>query len=214
RRAHGRRAGRRRAARSGRRVGGGRARAAGGRLARGLQAPPPRGRRRRHPPAALRQGAAAHPAGPARAVAARRARRRLMDVRLSPEQEALRDSVDRVVGRLGPRTVAELDDDERAAKLDAAVAAAGWRELRAAADGDRPLASAVEAALVAEGLARGLADAPFVGPTLAADIRRLAGAPPAVAPETVVLGPGLVELAGVAADDGPGGPLAVDAAGA
>jgi alkylation response protein AidB-like acyl-CoA dehydrogenase len=110
-----------------------------------------------------------------------------MDVRLSPEQEALRDSVARAVDRAGPKAVADLDDDERAAKLDAAVEASGWRELRAAGDGSAPLASAVEAALVAEELARGLADAPFLGPTLAADLRRRAGGAPASVPETVLL---------------------------
>ena len=48
-----------------------------------------------------------------------------MDVRLSSEQLALRDSVAQVVDRLGPRAVRDLDDAERAAKLDAAVAAVG-----------------------------------------------------------------------------------------
>ena len=100
-----------------------------------------------------------------------------MDVRLSPEQQALRDSAAQVVDRLGPRAVGELDDPERAAKLDAAVAASGWRELRTATDDGAPWASGVEVALVAEELGRGLADAPFLGPTLAAELRRLAGAP-------------------------------------
>ena len=66
----------------------------------------------------------------------------LMDVRLSPEQQALRDSAVQVVDRLGPRTVGELDDAERAAKLDAAVDAAGWRELRTGDDDGAPWASA------------------------------------------------------------------------
>ncbi|HEX5946470.1 MAG TPA: hypothetical protein VFY82_09345, partial [Acidimicrobiales bacterium] len=57
-----------------------------------------------------------------------------MDVRLSPEQQALRDSAAQVVDRLGPSAVGELDDAERAAKLDAAVDASGWRELRTATD--------------------------------------------------------------------------------
>ena len=113
-----------------------------------------------HPPAALGQGAAAHaprrvdpgPAGPGR--------ERLMDVRLSSEQQALRDSVAQVVDRLGPGTVRDLDDAERSAKLDAAVAASGWRELRVPVDGRAPLASGVEAAVVAEELGRGLADTP------------------------------------------------------
>ena len=128
-----------------------------------------------------------------------------MDVRLSPEQQALRDSVAQVVDRLGPHAVGALDDADRAAKLDAAVAASGWRELRAAEDGDAPLASGVEAAIVAEVLGRGSADTPFLGPTLAAELRRLAGAPSAIAPETVVLTADL---------SAPGGAVAIDAQGA
>src|SRR3954464_1027689 len=104
-----------------------------------------------------------------------------MDVRLSPEQQALRDSAVRVVDRLGPRTVADLDDTERAAKLDAAVDGAGWRELRTATEAGAPWSSAVEPSIVAEELARGLADTAFVGPTLAADLRRACRAPSAAA---------------------------------
>jgi alkylation response protein AidB-like acyl-CoA dehydrogenase len=134
-----------------------------------------------------------------------------MDVRLSPEQRALRDSVAQAIGRTGPKSVADLADRERAAKLDAAIEASGWRELRAAADGANPLASAVEVALVAEELARGLADAPFLGPTLAADLRRLAGAPTAITPETVLL---TADLTGPAPMPHPADPalaVAVDA---
>ncbi len=115
----------------------------------------------------------------------------LMDVRLSPEQRALRDSVSQVVNRSGPQAVGQLDDDERAAKLDAAVAGAGWRELRTATEEGTPWASGIEVAIIAEELARGVADTAFLGPTLAAELRRLAGAPAAVAPETVVLAPDL-----------------------
>ena len=136
-----------------------------------------------------------------------------MDVRLSAEQRALRDSAAQVVDRLGPSTVGALDDTERAAKLEAAVAATGWRELRAAADGDEPLASGVEAAIVAEELGRGLADAPFLGPTLAADLRRLVGAPPATTPETVALTSDLAAPASGADGAGPTGAIAVDAQG-
>ena len=134
-----------------------------------------------------------------------------MDVRLSPEQVALRDAAAQVVDRLGVHGVAELDDAERAAKLDAAVAASGWRELRTATDDGTPWASAVEVALVAEELGRGLADAAFVGATLAAELRRRAGAPAAGGPETVVLRADLGELA---TDEGgrvPPGALALDA---
>lgn len=78
-----------------------------------------------------------------------------MDVRLSPEQVALRDAAARLVRDLGPRTVADLDDVERRTKLDDAVAATGWRALLEDA-------SAVEAAIVTEEFARGLADVPLV----------------------------------------------------
>jgi alkylation response protein AidB-like acyl-CoA dehydrogenase len=136
-----------------------------------------------------------------------------MDVRFAPEQRALRDAAVQVVDRLGVRAVGQLDDHERSAKLDAAISASGWRELRAATDDGTPWSSAVEVAIVAEELGRGLADAPFVGPTLAAELRRRAGAPPAAAPETVVMAADLGSLA--VADDGlPPGAIAIDAHGA
>ena len=56
--------------------------------------------------------------------------RPLMDVRYTPEQAALRDSVAQIVDRFGPRAVGQLDDVERALTLDATIEAAGWRELR------------------------------------------------------------------------------------
>jgi alkylation response protein AidB-like acyl-CoA dehydrogenase len=133
-----------------------------------------------------------------------------VDVRLSPEQVALRDSAAQVVDRLGPATVAQLDDAERAGKLDAAVAAAGWRELRTPTEDGNPWASAVEVAVIAEELGRGLADTAFFGPTLAADLRRRAGAPLATAGETVALRRDLSRLA-EADDDAV---TAVDAHGA
>ena len=88
-----------------------------------------------------------------------------MDVRLSPVQQALRHAAVRVVERQGPQTVRDLDEGERAGRLDAAVEESGWRELRSAIDGGGPLASGVEAALVAEELGRGVADVPYLGPT-------------------------------------------------
>ena len=137
-----------------------------------------------------------------------------MDVRLSPEQIALRDAAAHVVDRLGPHAVGELDDPERAAKLDAAVDASGWRELRAATDDGTPWASGVEVALVAEELGRGLADTAFLGPILAADLRRQAGAPPATAPETVGLTSDLAAIACRPLGAPAGEVVAVDAAGA
>ncbi len=129
-----------------------------------------------------------------------------MHVRFSPEQDALRRSVAQVADRLGPQAVGQLDDGERRAKLDAAVAESGWRELRTPAEGGAPWASGVEVAIVAEELARGLADVAFLGPTLAAELRRLTGAPAADdAAETVALTGDLAAL---------GSTVAVDAAGA
>ncbi len=135
-----------------------------------------------------------------------------MDVRLSPEQQALRDAAARLVDRLGPRAVGELGATERTAKLDAAVTAAGWRELRTAADGDAPLASGVEVGIVAEELGRGLADVSFVGPTLASELRRMAGALPVTGVETVVLCPDLSSVARVVDGGVPAG-VAIDVQG-
>jgi alkylation response protein AidB-like acyl-CoA dehydrogenase len=137
-----------------------------------------------------------------------------MDVRLSPEQRALRESAGVLVERLCARSVRDLDDGERARKLDAAVAASGWRELRAADDEGAPWSpgsSAVEVAIVAEELGRGAADTALLGPTLAAELRRLAQAPPAAVQETVALLPDLSSLAVVAQSAGA---VALDAAGA
>jgi hypothetical protein len=143
-----------------------------------------------------------------------------LDVRLSSEQQALRDSVARAVARSGPKAVADLDDAERAAKLEAVIDASGWRELRSASEdipreaAAAPLASGVEAALVAEELARGLADAPFLGATLAADLRRRAGVVLSPGLETVLLAADLSALAVLAGPGGDPGGVAVDARGA
>ncbi len=128
-----------------------------------------------------------------------------MDVRFSAEQVALRDSVAQVVDRLGPRAVGQLDDTERTATLDAAIEASGWRELRHGDHTGGPWASGVEVAIVAEELARGLADAAFVGPTLAAEVRRRTGTAPTATAETLALTPDL---------GAPGSAVAVDAGGA
>jgi alkylation response protein AidB-like acyl-CoA dehydrogenase len=137
-----------------------------------------------------------------------------VDVRLSPEQVALRDAAAQAADRLGPHTVAQLDDAERAGKLDAAVTAAGWRELRTPADAGEPWASGVEVAVLAEELGRGLADTAFVGPTLAADLRRRAGAPSATSRETVAVTADLSRLAVASTDNVPTDVTALDARGA
>lgn len=135
-----------------------------------------------------------------------------MDVRLSPEQQALRESAARLVDRHGPHAVGEIGVPERAAKLDAAVAAAGWRELRMADDSGGPLATGVEAMILAEELGRGLADVSFLGPTMACELRRMAGLSPSPALETVAL---TADLSAIArwADGEAGSAVAVDVQG-
>ena len=136
----------------------------------------------------------------------------MMDVRLSPEQQALRDSAARLVDQCGPHAVRALGDPERAAKLDAAVTDSGWRELRTATDGAAPPASGVEAAIVAEELGRGLADVSFFGPTMASELRRMAGAPPSTEVETVALTADLQSIA--SAEEGEASAIvAIDAQG-
>jgi alkylation response protein AidB-like acyl-CoA dehydrogenase len=121
-----------------------------------------------------------------------------MDVRDSPEQAELRRSARQLARELGPGTVAGLDDEARRARLAAAVAAAGWLELRDGWTDGRPLAGGTEAAIVAEALGEAVADTPFTGPVLAHDLLRRAGSTadePAVA-----FAP---DLAGAAFVDGP-----------
>ena len=134
-----------------------------------------------------------------------------MDVRLSPEQVALHDAATQVVDRLGVHRVSDLDDRARATKLDAAVCSSGWRELRTATDDGTPWASAVEVAVVAEELGRGLADAAFLGATMAAELRRLTGTPTTAEPETVALTADLVQPATAENGRVPPGAVAIDA---
>jgi hypothetical protein len=134
-----------------------------------------------------------------------------VDVRLSTEQTALRDAAAHAVDHLGPTTVAQLDDAERAGKLDAAVAAAGWRELRTAAEDGSPWASGVEVAVIAEELGRGLADVAYLGPTLAADLRRRTGAPSVTSGETVAVTDDLSKMAIASTDSAPSDVIALDA---
>ncbi|HXJ37268.1 MAG TPA: acyl-CoA dehydrogenase family protein [Candidatus Eisenbacteria bacterium] len=101
-----------------------------------------------------------------------------MDTRDTLEQAELRRTARRVARELGPRTVADLDDRKRSERLAEAVRSAGWLELRhSAGDGD-PLASGVEAAIIADALGEAVADVPFSGPILAADLARRAGVRP------------------------------------
>ena len=93
-----------------------------------------------------------------------------MDVRLTAEQQQLRDAAAKLADDLGPGAVQDLDDESRIARLDKQVEVTGWRALRS--DG----ASGVEVAIVAEEFGRRLVDAPFLGPVLADDLARHVGA--------------------------------------
>jgi hypothetical protein len=92
-----------------------------------------------------------------------------MDVRLTVEQQQLRDAAAKLSDDLGPGSVQDLADDGRITRLARQIQQTGWRSLRS--DG----ASGVEVAIVAEEFGRGLIDAPFLGPVLADDLARQVG---------------------------------------
>jgi hypothetical protein len=92
-----------------------------------------------------------------------------MDVRLTAEQQQLRDAAAKLSDDLGPGSVQDLADDARISKLDKQIQQTGWRSLRS------DEASGVEVAIVAEEFGRGLVDAPFLGPVLADDLARQVG---------------------------------------
>jgi len=100
-----------------------------------------------------------------------------VDARDTPEQAELRRTARQLARQLGPRNVADLDDGTRTKRLAEAVRDAGWLELRHEAE-DGPLASGVEAAIIADALAGSVADVAFAGPVLAADLARRAGSSP------------------------------------
>jgi acyl-CoA dehydrogenase-like protein len=93
-----------------------------------------------------------------------------MDVRLTAEQQQLRDAAAKLADDLGPSAVQDLDDQARITRLDKQIENTGWRSLRS--DG----ASGVEVAIVAEEFGRRLVDTPFLGPVLADDLGRHVGA--------------------------------------
>src|SRR6201995_3373757 len=89
-----------------------------------------------------------------------------MDVRLTAEQQQLRDAAAKMADDLGPGSVQDPADDGRIARLDKQIEMTGWRSLRSAG------ASGGEVSIVAEEFGRGLVDAPFLGPVLADDLAR------------------------------------------
>ncbi len=133
-----------------------------------------------------------------------------MDARPTPEQRALDDAAIRLAEKLGPTSVGDLDDEDRRERLDAALTQAGWRELRSGGPSE-PLASGVEAALVARSLARGACDVAFIGPVLAHDLLRRcasAAADDGVA-RTVAVSADLRRLGSEVAVDAAGSAVAV-----
>src|ERR1700753_3629499 len=114
-----------------------------------------------------------------------------MDVRLTAEQQQLRDAAAKLADDLGPGAVQDLDASERIGRLDRQIEATGWRALRS------DEASGVEVAIVAEEFGRRLLDAPFLGPVLADDLARHFGtAAPAVTPTTIAFGDRAIDTRG------------------
>lgn len=111
-----------------------------------------------------------------------------MDVRLTAEQQQLRDAAAKLGDDLGPGAVQDLDDQKRIARLDTQIEMTGWRSLRS--DG----ASGVEVAIVAEEFGRRLVDTPFLGPILADDLARHVGAD--VTATTVAVGDRVIDARG------------------
>ena len=117
-----------------------------------------------------------------------------MDTRDTPEQAELRRTARQLARELGPRTAADLDDDKRIERLTGAVRDAGWLELRHDGGDGAPLASGVEAAIIADALGEAVADVAFAGPVLAADLARRAGASPTDG-AVVAFSPDLIDAA-------------------
>ena len=140
-----------------------------------------------------------------------------MDTRDTPEQAELRRTARRLARELAPRTVADLADRTRSGRLAEAVRSAGWLELRQGTGDGEALATGVEAAIIADALGEALADVPFAGPILAADLARRAGVQPidgaVIAFSPDLIGPALVsgpatDTPILAIDHAPRGPVA------
>jgi Acyl-CoA dehydrogenase, C-terminal domain len=132
-----------------------------------------------------------------------------MDTRDTPEQAELRRAARQLAGRLGPGTVAGLDETARRKRLATAVHDAGWLELRDDGGDGSPLAGGVEAAIVADALGGAVADVAYSGPILAGDLARRAGCAPNDG-RVVALAPTLLEAAVVAGPETAGPLCAVE----
>src|SRR6201987_3033814 len=89
-----------------------------------------------------------------------------MDVRLTAEQQQLRDAAAKLADDLGPGSGQGLADDDRIARLDKQIEITGWRSL--ASDGP----PGREVAIVVEEFGLVLVDSPFLGPVRAVDLER------------------------------------------
>ena len=98
-----------------------------------------------------------------------------MDTRDTPEQAELRRTARRLARELGPRSVADLDDESGARGSPRPCATRAGSSCASDAGDGAPLASGVEAAIIADALGEAVADVPFTGPVLAADLARRAG---------------------------------------
>ncbi len=134
-----------------------------------------------------------------------------MDARPSSDQRDLTNVAERLATRLGPTAVGDLDDAERNLRLDSAVAQAGWRELRAGSKHE-PLASGVEAVIVARALAHHACDTAYLGPLLAHDLLRRVGYEGPDLMATVVVDSSLRHMALATGDSVVDRGLAIDAA--
>jgi alkylation response protein AidB-like acyl-CoA dehydrogenase len=135
-----------------------------------------------------------------------------VDTRYSDEQLELRSATASLVADLGPHTVEDLEDVARRDRLADAGRRAGWFELRGPGEGDMPLASGIEVAIVARELGRVAADTPFLGPTVAIDLARRAGLELEDARTSALFDASLVDLATMPAS-GTAEAVAVDCAG-
>jgi alkylation response protein AidB-like acyl-CoA dehydrogenase len=132
-----------------------------------------------------------------------------MDTRDTPEQAELRRTAHRLAREIGPRAVSDLEDRERNERLADAVRRAGWLELRQGKDDGEPLGTGVEAAIIADALGEAVADVPFAGPILAADLARRAGARP-IDGAVIAFSPDLIDAAVVSGSATNAPILAVD----
>lgn len=133
-----------------------------------------------------------------------------MDTRYSAEQVELQRSAASLVADLGPKTVDDLDDTSRRDRLADAARRSGWYELRGRGEGDGPLASGVEVAIIARELGRGAADTAYLGPVVAVDLARHAGLAVEDAATSAVFNRSLLDFA-IAPDVTDG--VAIDCAG-